>query len=180
MRPSARHRLRIGRTLCDPRLHCKPHIVRDDPPVRDLDTDPLNDWTSTQTSTELAFHAVGTNSLDWNTIYNVWFDCSIQPGAGNASIDQARPGPGALTVQVPSEVPSGLAFAQKHAVGSSCGACTSAFYEFFASMPQIVVELVEYEHEERNAAFRDAIDANYDLVAEFEHAGSRGYAFRLR
>ena len=51
---------------------------------------------------------------------------------------------------------------------------------FSASMPEIVVELVEYEHEARNAAFRDAIDANYDLVAEFEHEGSRGYAFRLR
>ena len=51
---------------------------------------------------------------------------------------------------------------------------------FFASMPEIVVELVEYEHEERNELFRAAVDANYDLVAEFEDAGSRGYAFKKR
>jgi hypothetical protein len=51
---------------------------------------------------------------------------------------------------------------------------------FFAAMPEIVVELVEYEDEDRNVSFRDAVDANYDLVAEFEHEGSRGYAFVKR
>jgi hypothetical protein len=51
---------------------------------------------------------------------------------------------------------------------------------FLATMPEFVVELVEYEHEERNQAFLAAVDANYKLVAEFEHEGSRGYAFRRR
>jgi hypothetical protein len=51
---------------------------------------------------------------------------------------------------------------------------------FFASMPEIVVELVEYEREERIELFRAAVDANYDLVAAFEHEGSRGYAFKRR
>jgi hypothetical protein len=98
---------------------------------RDLDTDPLNDWTFSQTATEAVFSAVGTNSLDWNTIYNCWFDCSIPPGAGSMTIDEARIGGGALSVQVQADVPSGLSYAQKFAVGSSCGLCQGTFYEFF-------------------------------------------------
>jgi hypothetical protein len=100
----------------------------------DLDTDPLNDWLFSQTATEIAFTAGATNSLDWNTIYNCWFDCSIPPGAGNMSIDQARAGAGALTVNVASEVPSGMPFANKYPVGTACGACQSAFYESFATL----------------------------------------------
>ncbi len=116
------------------RVPLAPGAVVQNAGFRDIDNDPLNDWTFTQNATEAVFSAVGTNALNWNTIYNCWFDCSITPGAGNASIDQARPGPGALTVQVPSEVPSGLAFASKHPVGSACGACTSAFYEYFSTL----------------------------------------------
>jgi len=101
---------------------------------RDLDTDPLNDWIFSQTASEIAFTAGATNSLDWNTIYNCWFDCSIPPGAGNMSIDEARAGAGALTVTIPSEVPSGMPFANKYPVGTACGACQSAFYESFPTL----------------------------------------------
>jgi hypothetical protein len=100
---------------------------------RDLDTDPLNDWTSSVGANEIAFTMAGTNSLDWNCIYNVWFDCSIPPGAGSAIIDQARPGTGALSVQVLGTAPSGLSFANKFSVGnSSCGVCRGSFYEMWA------------------------------------------------
>ncbi len=98
---------------------------------RDIDNNPLNDWTFSQSATEIAFTAVGTNAANWNTIYNCWFDCSIAPGAGSVTIDEARPGPGALSVQVAIDVPSGLAFAQKATVGASCGTCTGTFYELF-------------------------------------------------
>jgi hypothetical protein len=98
---------------------------------RDLDVNPLNDWTFSQSATEVVFQAVGTNALDWNTIYNCWFDCSIPPGAGAMWIDQARPGAGALAVQVQSRVPSGLPFASKFAVGTACGNCQGTFYELF-------------------------------------------------
>jgi hypothetical protein len=47
------------------------------------------------------------------------------------SIDEARAGAGALTVNVASEVPSDLPFANKYPVGTACGACQSAFYENF-------------------------------------------------
>ena len=98
---------------------------------RDLDNNPLNDWTFSQSPNEIAFTAAAGNALEWNTIYNCWFDCSIAPGAGSMTIDEARPGPGALSFTVPSHVPSGLAFAAKFAVGSSCGTCTASMYELF-------------------------------------------------
>ncbi|MFY9341235.1 MAG: hypothetical protein WAT39_02015 [Planctomycetota bacterium] len=100
---------------------------------RDLDTDPLNDWTFAQSPTEITFTATGTNALDWNTIYNCWFDCSIPPGAGSVTIDQARPGTGALNVQILAQAPSGLTFANKFAVGSACGQCSGTFYQYFAT-----------------------------------------------
>jgi hypothetical protein len=113
------------------RLPLGPGAVVQNAGFRDIDGDPLNDWSITQTASEIAFTAASANPLDWNTIYNCWFDCSIAPGAGDMSIDEARTGPGALTVAVPSHVPSGLPFAAKFAVGTPCGACTSAFYESF-------------------------------------------------
>ena len=98
---------------------------------RDIDGNQLNNWTFSQTANEIVFTAVGTNALNWNSIYNVWFDCSIAPGAGSVTIDEARPGAGALTVQIASEVPSGLSFANKSSVGTACGTCTGTFYELF-------------------------------------------------
>lgn len=47
------------------------------------------------------------------------------------TIDEARTGPGALSVSIVSEVPSGLSFAHKNSVGTSCGGCTGTFYELF-------------------------------------------------
>ncbi|HZN38022.1 MAG TPA: hypothetical protein VFD82_04420 [Planctomycetota bacterium] len=98
---------------------------------RDLDTNPLNEWTFALSPTEISFTAAAANSLDWNTIYNFWFDCSIPPGAGTLTIDQARSGTGALNVQILSEAPSGLSFATKFPVGTACGQCTGTFYEYF-------------------------------------------------
>jgi len=100
---------------------------------RDLDTDPLNDWQVSRSSGELAFLGAANNPHDWNTIYNVWFDCSIQPGAGTLTIDQARPGTGGPSVAVSTQVPSGVPFASKQLVGSSCGTCTGTAYELFGS-----------------------------------------------
>ena len=107
------------------------------PGFRDPDGNPLNNWTFNQSANEVSFTAVGTNAINWNSIYNCWFDCSIPPGAGSMTIDEARPGPGALSVQVSSEVPSGLTFASKAPVGASCGSCTGTVYQLFAtSRPQ--------------------------------------------
>lgn len=85
---------------------------------RDIDADALNQWTVSQTGSELAFLAAANNPLDWNTIYNVWFDSDAAPVAGSLSIDQARVGPGALTVAVATQVPGLLL---NEYLGSGCG-----------------------------------------------------------
>jgi hypothetical protein len=86
---------------------------------RDTDNDPLTDWTASQIGCELVFQAPGNNPLDWNAIYNFWFDSPQPPVAGSVTIDQARPGPGALSIAVASQVPSGVA--EVGIVGPGCG-----------------------------------------------------------
>jgi hypothetical protein len=86
---------------------------------RDTNTDPLDDWTTTRTGTELIFQATATNPLDWNNIYNFGFDCNVAPDAGNVAIDQARVGPGALSVAIATQVPSGIALVTD--LGPGCG-----------------------------------------------------------
>ncbi|MFO1031201.1 MAG: hypothetical protein U1F60_08985 [Planctomycetota bacterium] len=100
---------------------------------RDLDLDGSNNWSFTVGANEITVTLNGTNSIDWNTIYNVWFDCSIQPGAGSMVIDQARPGTGGPSVAVSTQVPSGMPFAAKYTVGTSCGTCTGTAYELFGT-----------------------------------------------
>ncbi len=87
---------------------------------RDIDGNPLNDWTWSRSGNELSFMATGTNSLDWNTIYNVWFDATVAPTTSTVVIDQARVGPGALSVVVPAEVPNGALSAAVASVGTGC------------------------------------------------------------
>lgn len=92
---------------------------------RDIDGDALNDWAISQTAGELAFLATATNPLDWNTIYNVWFDCDAAPAAGTLTIDQARLGPGALSVAVATQVPGLLL--NEH-LGAGCGTPVPALF----------------------------------------------------
>ncbi|MCA8952077.1 MAG: hypothetical protein KDE27_21385 [Planctomycetes bacterium] len=99
---------------------------------RDIDTDPLNEWTFSQSSTELAWTAAATNPLDWNEIYNFYFDSPTAPGSGAIVIDQARVGPGLLTVAFVNDVPGGVPPATVNSIGSPCGDCEVAFYEEFS------------------------------------------------
>ncbi len=85
---------------------------------RDIDTNTLNDWTSSFAGGQLTWTAPVTNPHNWNQLLNFWFDSSVAPVAGNATIDQARVGPGALTVTVPTTVP-GLQPAVY--LGAGCG-----------------------------------------------------------
>jgi hypothetical protein len=87
---------------------------------RDVDQNPLNDWTATRQGAELVFQAPGTNPLLWNTIFNFGFDCDRPPANGPVTIDQALIGPGALAVNVATQVPAGLAATT--ALGAGCGA----------------------------------------------------------
>jgi hypothetical protein len=85
---------------------------------RDIDRDPLNQWTMSRSGGEIAFLASANNALDWNCIYNFWFDSDAAPVAGTVSLDEARLGPGALTVAVGSQVPGLLG--TEH-LGDGCG-----------------------------------------------------------
>jgi hypothetical protein len=85
---------------------------------RDLDTDPLDDWTWSRFGGELWFQA-GSNALQWNQIFNFWFDCDVAPASGTVAIDEALPGPGALQVVVASQVPATAAAVT--GLGPGCG-----------------------------------------------------------
>ncbi|MEO6594042.1 MAG: hypothetical protein ABIP94_04745 [Planctomycetota bacterium] len=101
---------------------------------RDIDSNALNNWVATRVGNEIVFTAPANNPLNWNTIYNFGFDANYQPADGVSTFDEARMGPGALTVSVPTRVPSGgPALAIMDKVGSGCGAvvCERSFYEFF-------------------------------------------------
>jgi hypothetical protein len=103
------------------------------PGFRDIDSDALNEWSYSRAGNEIAFTAAANNALEWNTIYNVWFDSTQAPPLGPVSIDQARIGPGALTVVVDPIVPGGFSDASATALGTGCGGCRSAAYEYFSS-----------------------------------------------
>jgi len=87
---------------------------------RDTDTNALNEWTWSRSTTELAFLAAANNALDWNNLFNFWFDCTVGPTSGTVTIDEARIGPGQLTVSVASDVPNGAIGATAAAVSPNC------------------------------------------------------------
>jgi len=103
---------------------------------RDIDQNPLNDWLGSRVGNEVVFAAPSTNPLNWNTIYNFGFDCNIAPGGGAVLLDEARIGPGALSVTVLSQVPGGVPVATATPIGTGCGATACAsemFFEQFAN-----------------------------------------------
>ncbi|MCU0865608.1 MAG: hypothetical protein MUC36_17630 [Planctomycetes bacterium] len=97
---------------------------------RDIDADPLNNWTGVYAGGELAWTAPANNPQNWNMLFNFWFDCDVAPGSGTATIDQARVGPGALTVSVPTTVPN-----LQPAVNLAGGCGTPAFDLFPNGVP---------------------------------------------
>jgi hypothetical protein len=87
---------------------------------RDIDGNALSDWTHDRVGDELVFQAPAANSLDWNQMFNFWFDCSEAPVAGAVAIDQARTGPGALSLTIAARIPGGVAEVVN--LGPGCGA----------------------------------------------------------
>jgi hypothetical protein len=101
----------------------------------DIDANLLNEWTAARVGNEVVFTAPASNPLNWGTIYNFGFDANFAPGSGMVTLDEARLGPGALSVGVAAKVPAGSTFAQATPTGTGCGGsnCQSSFYEFFAN-----------------------------------------------
>ncbi|MFK7739330.1 MAG: hypothetical protein AB8H80_03330 [Planctomycetota bacterium] len=87
----------------------------------DIDDDGSNDWSAQQVGSEVVFSAGGNSQpLEWNTIYNFGFDADVAPGSGDVVIDEARPGPGMLSVSVPSTVPGGVIQAAFETFAAGC------------------------------------------------------------
>ncbi|MFK7739331.1 MAG: hypothetical protein AB8H80_03335 [Planctomycetota bacterium] len=100
----------------------------------DIDSNSANDWTAQRVGNEIVFQAgVGSQPLEWNTIYNFGFDADFAPGQSGCDIVEARPGPGAMMVTVATQAPAGSTFATVSSVGTGCGGspvqCDAAFYE---------------------------------------------------
>jgi hypothetical protein len=88
--------------------------------MKDVDGDPLNDWTVAVGVNEVAFIAPAA-PLAWNTLYNFWFDTDASASNGAVSLVQAS---GTGTLIVPAlPVPTG---ALTSVASSYCTAGTSA------------------------------------------------------
>jgi hypothetical protein len=74
---------------------------------RDVDQDPVNDWSFTRNPTEIVFDTPG-NPLAWNTIYNFWFDSDAAPETMGLTLDAFAAGAGASSFVVSSTAPTGL------------------------------------------------------------------------
>jgi hypothetical protein len=76
---------------------------------RDIDGNAANNWAFFQTSTEISWAAPAGNPLNWNMIFNFWFDSDAAPATGQSVLlDEAAAGPGLPTVSVTGTAPNGL------------------------------------------------------------------------
>jgi hypothetical protein len=73
----------------------------------DIDDDAGNDWSGSVVGNEVVW-STGDNPVDWNTIYNFWFESDAAPLTETINLDQFDPGPGAATVAISNHAPTGL------------------------------------------------------------------------
>jgi hypothetical protein len=93
---------------------------------RDLDQSVFDDWTISVGSSSIAVLASATNPLEWNTIYNVWFDSDAAPAGAAVTLDEARVGFGSLTFNV-LDVPSPVRLGNE-TLGPGCGSPAPQLY----------------------------------------------------
>jgi hypothetical protein len=86
---------------------------------KDVDTDAGNDWTFSNSGTEIAWTA-GATPLRWNSFYNFWFDSTQAPVAASSTLVQAAPGAGAASFTVNTQAPGGAPSAVTN-LGGGCG-----------------------------------------------------------
>jgi hypothetical protein len=74
----------------------------------DPDQNAGNDWSLQHNGTELVFEGSG-NPLNWNTVFNFWFDSDAAPiPSAPVLADQARPGAGAAQLSLAARTPGAL------------------------------------------------------------------------
>jgi hypothetical protein len=93
---------------------------------RDIDGDAANDWTVARVGNEIVFTATPGNALEWNTILNFGFDADFAPGTAYCHVDAARPGAGAMQVDIETTVPGGDTIAQFTLEGTGCPGSVAA------------------------------------------------------
>lgn len=74
----------------------------------DPDQNAGNDWSVQHQGTEVVFETSG-NPLNWNTVFNFWFDSDAAPiPTAQVLADQARPGAGAAQLAIAARTPGAL------------------------------------------------------------------------
>jgi hypothetical protein len=96
-----------GRGIKTLRIPLRPDAKISNAGFRDIDADPTNDW-SFQSEGGEAIWTTGVNPLEWNTIFNFWFDCDMPPAKGNrALVEEFRSGRGLDAFDIDSTTPMG-------------------------------------------------------------------------
>jgi hypothetical protein len=117
--------------------------------AKDIDANPLNDWTAAVVGNELVFTGTG-NPVAWNTIYNAWFDTDASPSAGFVALEQATGlGDilvGALPTPTGALTPPGVAYCTAGTSASGCVASIGGAGIPSASLPSgFVLSVVDVE-----------------------------------
>jgi hypothetical protein len=103
------------------RLPVRPGAVVSNAGFRDVDADSGNDWTITTRTAEIEW-STSTNPLEWNTIYNFWFDCDTPPAAESvALLTEARAGAGFDSFTLATAAPMGPAVGTRLVSGMAGG-----------------------------------------------------------
>jgi hypothetical protein len=88
---------------------------------RDIDADATNDWTLTTRTTEIEWSTTN-DPLEWNTIYNFWFDADVAPADGmRALVAEFRAGAGFDHFDISTTSPSGPAIGTRLGFGMAGG-----------------------------------------------------------
>jgi hypothetical protein len=98
----------------------------------DIDQDAGNEWTGAQVGSEIVYSGAS-NPLEWNSVFNFWFDSDAAPLAGALALDQAAPGAGLASVSITSSAPLGLYNAY---VGPGCSHGTPPTLHAIGTPPQ--------------------------------------------
>ncbi|QDU84257.1 hypothetical protein Pla163_13640 [Planctomycetes bacterium Pla163] len=125
---------------------------------RDVDDDAGNDWTATVVGNELVFSAPAGNALEWNTIFNVWFDCPAAPESGAAVLVQDQPGAGPGQFSILTTVPT---LAVLNDLGPGCS--------LSGTPPRLTLA--------GNDQFPSLGNSGFKLAVRDQAAGSFGYLF---
>ncbi len=73
---------------------------------RDIDVDSTNDWSFEAGPNDVAWSTT-TNPVEWNTIYNFWFDSDTAPAIGSrAMVSEFRDGAGLPAFTISTEAPT--------------------------------------------------------------------------